>query len=86
MLTSVNDGTRRWRDAAFAMKHQTGSLLVKKYDKTYRRLVVGKWVLYDANGVCIGQSKFFDKPKCPPPIEWAEKKLKEQEFLKKHGF
>lgn len=68
------------------MRHQSGGVLVKKYDKTCRRVVAGKWVLYDANGVCLGQSNFYDQPNCPPPLKWAEKKLTEQEFLKRHGF
>lgn len=74
------------KGGSIAFRNDDGCLLVKKYDTAFRTLVVGKWVLFDQDGVCLGHSKFFDQPVAVPPFEWVRQKLSEQKFLKKHGF
>ena len=74
------------KGVAVAFRNGDCCLLLKKYDHTFRYVVAGKWVLFDSEGVCIGQSKFFDQPVAPPPFDWVEQKLEEQMLMKKYGF
>lgn len=85
-MVPVSEINNKVTGVSVAFRNGEGCVLVKKYDHTFRRIVAGKWVLFDADGVCLGQSKFFDQTICPPPFAWVEQKLKEQKFLKSHGF
>lgn len=63
-----------------------GHVLVKKYDKTLRVVVSGKWLLFDGDGACIGQNNFRNQPASAPPLEWADQQIRNQNFLKSQGF
>lgn len=65
----------------YVAKRGDGAFLVKRYDKAYRRILVGRWVLFDKNGVCLSHRLFFDKSESDPPYDWADKKLRDRLFL-----
>lgn len=82
----MTDKTNKIKGAAIVFRNNEGCVLAKKYDSSFRRIIVGKWVLFDADGVCIGQCKFSNKIISTPPFQWADQKLRDQKFLKSHGF
>jgi hypothetical protein len=63
------------------MRRKDGYYLIKVCDGSYKIISVGKWMLFSDNGTCLGYSRFFDTPISAPPIKWADKKIKDYQWL-----
>jgi len=69
-----------------AFRRNDGSLLLKRYDTSYRRITAGRWIVFDPLGTCAGYSFFFNERQNNPPFSWADQKLEDRIFLTRHGF
>jgi len=72
--------------ADFAARREDGALLVKRFDKAYRQVATGRWVLFDSAGVCITHQLFFNENLSLPPYAWADAELHARQALRRLGF